>query len=237
MVNMILQKIRQYAKVALAAAIQHSGTAALYFGCSTLLAGILSALILTYAWDIDQEKRYRAYAILRGIEIAEIQQAERDRAAEIHHDDVLERRAARLRQEEFERELTGQSSQFQLPPADPVPSPPPPPSVADRIDAYRQRVDADIAGSRTDGLAQLVDVLSAGSPEWSKEVIRNLWKEGQNRLVLQALLDLEERQRNRILFAMQETNAEELKDLCEILLRIAAGEPRTSILEEAAKEP
>jgi hypothetical protein len=36
---------------------------------------------------------------------------------------------------------------------------------------------------------------------------------------------------------MQETNDEELRDLCEILLRIAAGEPRTSILAEAAREP
>ena len=111
-----------------------------------------------------------------------------------------------------------------------------PPSGAERISTYERRTQADIAGVRSDGLAQLVDVLSAGSPEWAKGVIQSLWKEGHNRLVLQALFDLAERPRNRILFAMQETNDEELKDLCDILLRIAAGEPRTSILEAVAKE-
>jgi len=233
----ILQKVNQYSRAALAVAMQGSGTAALYLCSSTLLAGILLAVIMSYAWGIDRERWFRALATLQGIELAEIQQAERDAAATISFEDQLERRAERMRREEFDREVTQRAGQWQLPPEEPRPLPPPPPSDADRIGAYERRVQADLAQSRSDGLAELTQILSRASPEWAKEVIRRLWQEGQNRLVLLALLDLEERPRERILFAMQETNAEELKDLCDILLRIAAGEPRTSILEEAAREP
>lgn len=233
----ILKKINHYSRAALAVAMQGSGTAALYLGASTLLAAILLAAIMTYAWNIDRERWFRALAILQGIELAEMQQAERDAVAEISRGDVLERRAVWDREREFRQEIAEQVDRWRLPPEEPRPLPPPPPSDADRISAYEQRVQAGIDQSRSDGLALLTEILSAGSPEWAKEVIRNHWQEGHNRLVLQVLLDLEERPRNRILFAMQETNDEELRDLCEILLRIAAGEPRTSILAEAAREP
>ena len=237
MFNTIRQKLGQYTRAALAAVMQGSGTAALYLGASTLLAAILLAVIMTYAWDIDRERWFRALAILQGVELAEIQQAERDAVAEISFEEVLERRAMWNREREFRQEITEQAVRWQLPPEEPAPLPPPPPSDADRISAYEQRVQRDIAQSRTEGLAELTQILGRGNPEWAKGVVRELWQQGQNRLVLQALLDLEERQRERILFAMQETNDEELRDLCEILLRIAAGEPRTSILEEAAREP
>jgi len=237
MFNTLRQKLGQYSRAALAAAMQGSGTAALYLCSSTLLAGILLAVIMSYTWGIDRERWIRALAILQGVELAAIQQAEQDAAAEISREDVLERRAIWDREREFRQEITERAGQWQLPPEEPIPLPPPPPSDTERISAYEQRVRNAIAQSRTEGLALLTEILSAGSPEWAKEVIRNHWQEGHNRLVLQVLLDLEERPRNRILFAMQETNDEELRDLCEILLRIAAGEPRTSILEEAAREP
>ena len=236
MFKALRQKIGQYTRAALATAFQHSGVAALYLCSSTLLAGILTAVLLSYHWDIDREKWYRAFAILQGIELAEIQQAERDRIAEMSFEEVLARRAEQERQEEFSQ-ITQRATAFQLPPADPQPPPPPPPSDTERIGAYERRIQADLDQTSADGLAELTQTLSRGNPEWAKEVIRSLWKEGHNRLVLQALLDLEERPRERILFAMQETNEEELKDLCDILLRIAAGEPRRSIIENAAREP
>ena len=235
--NALLQKLRQYSKAALAAALHNSGTAALYLGTSSLLAAILATVILAYAWDINKERWYRALAILQGIELDEIQQAERERAAEISHDDVIERRAERLRQLEYDQEITGRTSQYQLPPEDPKPLPPPPPSDNDRIDAYRQRVNADVARSRSDGLDEQVRIIEAGSPGWAKEVIRKLWKDGANQRVLQILLAMEDRPRERILFEMQESNEEELKDLCEILQRIGDGEPMASLIENASKEP
>jgi len=237
MFNTIRQKLGQLTGAALAAVMQYSGTAALYLGASTLLAAILTAAIVTYAWGIDRERWFRALAILQGVDIAEIQKAEREAAYDIGFEDSLERRAQRGLEDEFNREITQRAVQWQLPLGEPEPPPPPPPSDADRISAYERRVQADIARSRTDGLAQLTDILTRANSEWAKEVIRRLWQEGHNRLVIDALLELEERPRERILFAMQETNDEELKDLCEIWLRIAAGEPRTSILEEAAREP
>ena len=237
MLTALRQKLGQYTKAALAAAMQNSGIAALYLCSSTFLAALLTVAVLSYAWDIDREQWYRALAILRGVELAEIQKAEKEQAAKISHEEIVERRAIRTRQQEFDRELTGRADQFLLPPADPGPPPPPPPSEADRISAYEQRVKADVAQSQSDGLAELTQTLNRASPDWAKEVIRRFWKDGHNRLVLQALLDLEEKPREKILFSMQTTKDEELKDLCEILLRIAAGEPRTSILKEAAEEP
>jgi len=238
MFKALRQKIGQFTKAALSAALRHSGTAALYLCSSALLAGILVATILSFQWNIDREKWYRALAILQGIELDEIQQAERDAIATISRGDILEQRAIRDREDEYRQEITGRATSFALPPAEPGPPPPPvPPSDAERISAYQQRVNADRASAQSAGFASMTETLSRASPEWAKEVIRRYWKEGQQRLVLDALTALEERPRERILFAMQETDDEELKDLCEILLRIAAGDPMTSIIEGAAREP
>ena len=73
-------------------------------------------------------------------------------------------------------------------------------------------------------------------PFQAKEVIRNLWQENPQR-VLQMLSGMEERSRQRILYAMDESDDEELKDLCEILQRIGDGEPMLSTIERAANEP
>jgi len=150
---------------------------------------------------------------------------------------VLKRRAELNRGDEFRQEITQRATALQLPPADPLPQPPPPPSAADRIDAYVQRVRADQARASSAGLDEQTRILEAGSPEWAKEVIRKLWKDGANQRVLQILMAMEEKSRERILFAMLESNDEELKDLCEIMQKIGDGEPMRSLLEEAAKEP
>jgi len=240
MFKTIRQKLGQYTKMALAAAMQGSGMAALYLCSSALLAAILTAVILTYTWDIDQTKWYRALAILQGIELAEIQQAERDRIAEMSFEEVLADRAGRLRQEEFRREITPRAFSFQLPPEEPGPPPPLPPSDNERISAYQQRVNADVARVTSDGFdeqTRLIENMANRNPDQAKEVIRRLWRDGANQRVLQILLAMEDRPRERILFAMQETNDEELKDLCEILQRIGDGEPMRSIIDDASREP
>jgi len=237
MFKTILQKASEYSKVAIKGAIQNSGIAALYLCSATLLAGILLTAILTYKWDIDEQKWYRALAILQGIELAEIQQAERDKVAGITHDRVLTERAAQSRRDEFRQEITNRSTSLQLPPEDPKPLPPPPPSANDRIDAYEQRVKADIAKSRSAGLDEQTRLIENMRPDMAKEVIRKLWKDGFMQRVLQMLTAMEEKNQERILYAMRESDDEELKDLCEILQRIGDGEPMTSILEEAGKEP
>ena len=236
MIKNILQKVNQYSKAVLAAAMQSSGTAMLYLCTSTLLAAILTGAWLTYAWDIDKEKWYHAMAVLRGLEEDEIRQAERERIAELSYEAVREERARRFRENEFQRDVRQQSASFSLPPADPPSLPPPPPSDAERISAYEQRVRADTARSQAAGLADQTDLIENMEPVKAKEVIRRLWKEDPNR-VLQMFSAMEDRRRKDILYAMEETNDEELKDLCEILQRIGDGAPTTSIIENAAREP
>jgi len=237
MFKKIGQMAGQYAKFALAAAIQNSGTAALYLGTSTLLAAILLAVLLTFAWKIDSQRAYRALAILQGVELDEIQQAERDEAAKISFQDTLDRRAARLLSDEFRQDITQRALSLQLPPEDPKPELPSPPSAAERIDAYEKRIAADLARSRADGLDEETRLIANMIPDQAKEVIRKLWKDGANKRVIQMLTAMEDRERERILYAMRESNDEELKDLCEILQRIGDGEPMASAIKEAAKEP
>ena len=237
MFNTLRQKLGQFTKMALTAAMQGSGTAALYLGSSTLLAAMLITAILAYAWDIDRGKWYRALAILRGVELAETQKAVRDRVAEISYEEMIADRAKRLRREEFSREITPRATSFQLPPEDSKPATPPPPSDADRIDAYVQRVNADKAKAQSAGLEEQTRLIENMMPDQAKEVIRRFWKDGAYQRVLQILLAMEDKPREKILFAMRESNDEELKDLCEILQRIGDGDPMTSIIDNAAKEP
>ena len=237
MIKNILQKAGQLSRVAITAAIQGSGTGALYLGTSTLLAGILLAAYLAYAWNITPTKWYRALAILQGYELAAIQKAEQDRAAEIYYQNVRTYRGERLLDEDYNRDVTQQISSFSLPPKDPEPPPPPPPpSDAERIGAYAKRVADDLAKARTSGLDEETRLLENMDPEQAKEVIRKLWKDGANQRVLTMLLDMADKRRGEILYTMQQENAEELKDLCDILQRIGDGEPMTSIINNASKE-
>ena len=237
MFKMILQKVSEYSKMALQAAMQGSGMAALYLCTSTLLAAILLTAYLTYAWNIDKTKWYKALAILQGLEIIDIQKAEQDRIAEMSYEDVLGRRAQRLREEEYNRDVSQPVFSLPLPPEDPKPTPPPPPSEADKISAYEKRVKADLDKAKSAGLDEQTRLIENMDPDQAKEVIRKYWKDGQNRRVLQILMAMEDKPRENILYAMQETNEEELKDLCEILQKIGDGEPMASIIEDAAKEP
>jgi hypothetical protein len=49
------------------------------------------------------------------------------------------------------------------------------------------------------------------------------------------LLDMEERPRRRILYAMETSEDAELRDLCDILQRIGDGEPMLSMINDAER--
>ena len=113
----------------------------------------------------------------------------------------------------------------------------PPPSDADRISAYEKRVQTDQAKSQSAGLEEQTRVIEEASPDWAKDVILRIWKDGATQRVLQMLMAMEDKPRAKILYAMQTTEDEEAKKLCEILQKIGDGDPMTSILKDAAKEP
>jgi len=234
-IQRLLQGAANLSKTAFQAALSGSGTAALYLGTSTLLAVLLLVAYLIYAWDIDQQRWYRAMAVLQGIELDEIHQAEQRRAAEITYQMVLAERAERLRDNEFQqiRQMA-----FSQPPPQEAPQAEPPyiPNEAERISAFEERLRRERARVQTEGLAEQTQIIERMNPDQAKEVIRKLWQEAPQR-VLQILMGMEERNRQKILYAMRESNDEELKDLCEILQRIGDGEPEASILKEAEKEP
>jgi len=237
MLKRILRTASEFSKIALATAMQGSGMAALYLCTSTLLAAILLAAYLVYAWDVDRDKWYKALAVLQGIDLSAMEQAAQKEVDKMSYDEVLARRAARLLDEDFQRDVRQPASALS-PPEDPKPVPPPPePSDAERIGAYEKRVKADLAKARSEGLDEQTRLIENMDPEQAKEVIRKYWKDGQNQRVLTMLLDMADKRRENILYAMQQDNTDELKDLCEILQRIGDGEPAASVIEKAAKEP
>ena len=199
------------------------------------MAGILLATYLTFAWKIDKERWYRAYAILQGLDISEILKKEQEAAALVNYEAVKERRALRMMENDYAQNVKQEISSFTLPPADPKQPPPPPPSETARISAYEKRVKDDTVKAQSEGLDEETRLVENMDPDQAKEVIRKLWKENPNR-VLTMLLAMTDKKRGDILYAMEASNDAELKDLCEILQRIGDGMPKTSIIEKAAKE-
>jgi len=237
MLKTILQTASRYAKAVVAGAIQNSGIAALYLGTSTLLAAMLLAAYLSYAWDITPDRWYRAYALLQGYELGEIQKAEQDRAAEARHEDTIARRAMRDRNEEYNKDVTQPVASYTLPPEMPKPAPPPPPSDAEEISAYVKRVKDDLAKAKSAGLDEVIRIFENMDPDQAKEAIIQHWKDGKIQRVLDVFDGMEEKRKDNILDAFLVTNEEELKILNEILQRIGDGEPMTSVIENAAKKP
>jgi len=238
MFNTILQKVGQFSKAALSLMVRGSGTAALYLCTSTLLAAILLAGYLIYNYGIDKERTYKAFAILMGHDISDAQKAAIDRIAEMSYDNVLEHRAQRRLDDEFNREVRQPAVMLPLPPEAPQPEPPPPaPSDAEMIGAYQRRIQDDLARARTAGRDEMTRLIEDRGMdlEQAKEVIRKFWKDGFKDLVLMTLLDMADKRRGDILYTFDQNNAEELKDLNEILKDISDGKPMTSIIEDATR--
>jgi hypothetical protein len=238
MLNSILKKVSQLSKAALTTVMQGSGATALYLCTSTFLAAILLAAYLAYAWDIDKEKWYKAMAILQGQDVSEMQQAAQDRIVDMSYDEVLARRAERLRTNEFQ-EVRQQAAALPLPPEDPKPEPPPPaPNDAERISAFDKHVKAEMDKLRTAGRDELTRLIEdkGMDVDQAKEVLRKFWKDGYKDLVLMTLLDMADKRRGEILYSFQQDEPDELKDLNEILKDISDGKPMTSIAQKAGEE-
>ncbi|MDR2438171.1 MAG: hypothetical protein LBE12_02215 [Planctomycetaceae bacterium] len=212
-----------------------TGTLALYGCTSMFLAAVILGAYLKYAWQIDHEKWIKMLAIAQGFEIADIQRAVEDRIAEMSYEEVLEVRAKRTREDEFQRESVAQTIVIAPPPAEtPVEEKKKAEQKDDSlIKAFEKRLAEEKKKANDAGIAEETRLLEEMEPEQAKEVIRRLIKDGAMQRVLTMLLAMEEKNRGEILYAMQ--GEEELKDLCDILQRIGNGEPLTSLIDNAAK--
>lgn len=210
-----------------------TGTAALYGCTSLLLASLLLAGYLTYAWKIDKSKRIRMLAIAQGHDLAEIQRAVEDRIAEMSYEEVLKLRAKRLREEEA-KQFTSEESVTRMLLAD-----------EKKIDAKilqneKMRKDFDkyvkdyLDRTKAAGLAEETRLIEQAEPDFAKDIILGIIKDfGDYERVLTMLLAMEEQSRGEILYAMQKE--EELKELVNLLQKIGNGEPLSKVVEEAKK--
>jgi hypothetical protein len=237
MLKNILQMASQYTKAAIAGAIQNSGIGALYLGTSTLLAAMLLAAYLSYAWSITPERWYRAYAILYGADIAAIQQAEKDAAAEARHEEIVAQRALRTLDADYIRNTMQQRETFKLPPPVPPPVLPPPPTAEEMYAAYQKRIDAELAKIQMEGLDEAIRSYENMDPDAAKDILMQHWKDGKTKLVLDIFNGMDDKRKDKIYDAFRTTDDEELKILNEIMQKIGDGEPKTSLIENAAKKP
>lgn len=210
-----------------------SGTVALYGCTSTLLAMLILAGYLSYAWKIDKAKRLRLLAIAQGHDIADLQRRVEDEIARMSYEEVLELRAKRLREEEFKNE-TGEQLVTEKLLADEK-------QIDEKLrqfrrqrDAFDKHVNDYIEKNKSRGLAEQTRLIEEAEPELAKDIILGILKDYSDYdRVLTMLLAMDERNRGEILYAMQ--GQEEQKKLVELLQRIGNGEPLAKVAEEAKK--
>ncbi|MDR0870705.1 MAG: hypothetical protein LBN39_07930 [Planctomycetaceae bacterium] len=211
-----------------------SGTAALYFCAGMFLATLILAAVLSYSWNIDKAKRLKMLAIAQGLEIADIQQAVTDRIAQMTYEQILEERAKRLRNQEFQKESSEETVTKSL--------------IADekKIDAKLKQIGAKEKAfdqkikdyqkkASAKGIVEETRLIEEAEPEQGKDIILGIIKDfGDYERVLTMLLAMDEKRRGEILYAM--TVEEEKKKLVELLQKIGNGEPLSKVAQEAAKE-
>jgi len=211
-----------------------SGTVALYGCTSTLLAAILLGAYLSYAWNIDKNKRLRLWAIAQGHDIADLQRQIEDKIARMSYEEVLELRAKRLREEEFqsnssegavneiiavdEKDIDAKLKQFRR-----------------QRTAFDKHISDYIASTKSRGIAEQTRLIEEAESDRAKDMILGILKEynDYNR-VLTMLLAMDERKRGQILYEM--TGEEEMKKLVDLLQRIGNGEPLAKVAEDAAEQ-
>ncbi|MCL2742993.1 MAG: hypothetical protein FWE67_03995 [Planctomycetaceae bacterium] len=211
-----------------------SGTAALYGCTSTLLAAILLGAYLSYAWNIDKNKRLRLWAIAQGHDIADLQRQIEDKIARMSYEEVLELRAKRLREEEFqsnssegavneiiavdEKDIDAKLKQFRR-----------------QRTAFDKHISDYIASTKSRGIAEQTRLIEEAESDRAKDMILGILKEynDYNR-VLTMLLAMDERKRGQILYEM--TGEEEMKKLVDLLQRIGNGEPLAKVADDAAEQ-
>lgn len=211
-----------------------TGTIALYGCASMFLASLVLLTYLRFAWDVNESKRVKMLAIAQGHDLSEIQRAVEDRIAEMSYEEVLEKRAKRLREDE----IKGGSGEKE---------------VTDTLLADEKRIDTKLKQIQTRkdtfdkyvkdyqdrakaiGLAEETRLIEEAEPEFAKDIILGLIKDhGATERVLTMLLAMDENNRSEILYAMQ--TEEELKELCILLQKIGDGEPLSKVLEEAKEK-
>ncbi len=212
-----------------------TGTIALYGFASLFLSSLLLLGYLTYAWQLDQNKWTRIFAVAQGHDLRDLNQAVQDRVAEMTVQDILELRAQRVRDEEFsspggsgdavQQKLSDDAQKLDAKMAE----------IVRREKAYNDKIAAYLEETRQAGLAEETRILEAAKPAFAKDAMLQIIRDrGDTKRVLQMLLAMQDDARDKIIFAM--SGAEEQKELIDLLQRIGNGEPLTTAIENARDE-
>jgi hypothetical protein len=137
---------------------------------------------------------------------------------------------------DYLRDVVRPSESFKLPPPPPPPPPPPSPTLDELYKALQDKVAADIAKSKAEGLAESIRTFENADSDQAKDILMQHWKDGKTQLVLDIFNGMDDKRKDKIIAAFRTTNDEELKVINEIMQKIAAGEPKTSMIQKAAED-
>lgn len=211
-----------------------SGVLMLYAGATLFLAQLFFLTYVTYAWGIDAQRFRYILAVAQGVDIAQTEAKLRKevdaKIAEIHYDNVLSRRAERIRQDEFlssNIQLTAEQVGGQERVIDGKYK-----TLLDRIAAFERRL-ADVEKKAKDaGIAEETALFDSLRPDAAKDALMSIIQDERD--IERAVLitkGMDITKRAKMLGAM--TTDDEKKELVRLLQLIGDGVPITPVVNEA----
>ncbi|MGL4943398.1 MAG: hypothetical protein ACRC46_09435 [Thermoguttaceae bacterium] len=217
--------------------LDKSGTMMLYAGATMFLAQLVFLTYITYAWGINKQRLYNIMAVAQGIDITQTEEKLRasvsDKIAEIHYDDVLSRRAERIRQDEFlatnmqltaeqvggqERIIEGKYK-----------------TLIDRIAAFEKRLTDVEKKAKDAGITEEIAIFDALKPDAAKDAIMAIIRDERDvdrAVIITKGMDITKRA--KMLGAMQ--TEDEKKELVNLLQLIGDGVPITPVVAASRAE-
>lgn len=216
--------------------LRMTGTAALYMFASLFLAQIVLFTSLAFLWNIDKAKRVRMLAIAQGYDVLaaqrQINEAVEERVAKMTYDEVLELRAKRLREEEFDGTKIGKGADLVLAEGRDIEAKLK--TLQTHAANFERRLDELLKKEKEEGLLLETQMIEKLPAEMGKRVILKILKDtnGLERVIL-LLKGMEVNARRKILAEMEQED--ELDDLVKVLQKIGDGYPVSQLIDEARK--
>ncbi|MDR2641536.1 MAG: hypothetical protein LBC74_01955 [Planctomycetaceae bacterium] len=211
------------------------GTTLLYGSASTFMAMILLWTCLSYSWNIDKSKRIKMIAIAQGHDLAALQRGIEDRIGTMTYEEILERRAKWLQENELRDNSSSNENLSQLLTKDMEEIDHKLALIDKREKVFQKHIDDYLASTKNAGLDEQREIIEKADPDVAKNILLGIIRDfGDWNRVLTMIRDMNAQKKREILYAME--GEEEQKKLVELLQKIGNGEPLAPEIEKAAKE-
>lgn len=212
------------------------GVVVVYLAASLFFAFLLLGLYLAFLWKVDADKLNLMLAVAQGYDIYQMQEDRRkaieDTVQQITRDEILQIRAERGVQEDYQNMRTDQLedsilAQIRVHEDD-----------RKRLTEIAQNIDKKIADieeeRKSAGFADLVLNMQLLPPDLAKRQIVKMYDNDEYDRIVLIFRDMEEGPKKKILKVMRED--EDVDKMADIFKRIGDGEPESRVAKEAREE-